>query len=58
MAKYKDKAKSQKILTHQIQEEKDLIKAWKKYGISQTKIEKMEDQQARHEAKKADVDAS
>jgi hypothetical protein len=58
MAQFKDKAKSQKILTHKIQKEKDLIKAWKKHNISESKISRMEDRQARHEAKKVEVDAS
>jgi len=50
------KEKWQKILNHKIDKEKDLVKNWKKYGISQEKIDAMEAQQARHEAKKAEVD--
>ena len=50
------KEKWKKILNHKIDKEKDLVKNWKKYGISQEKIDAMEAQQARHEAKKAEVD--
>lgn len=51
------KEKYQKILNHKIQKEKDLLKAWKKHGIDQTKIDRLEAKKAAHEAKKSEVDS-
>jgi len=48
MAKTK-KEKNCDILNHKIDREKELVKNWKKYGISQMKIDKMEAKQAKHE---------
>ena len=36
----------------------ELIKAWKKHGISQHKIDKMETKQAKHEADLAIIEAT
>jgi len=50
------KERYQKILTYKIEKEKELLKNWKKYNISQLKIDLMEAKKAAHEAKKAEVD--
>ena len=50
MAKKTKKEKSVKILNYKIDKEKELLKEWKKHGISENKIAKMEAKQAKHEA--------
>ena len=51
------KAKYQKILNYKIDKEKDLLKAWKKYGIDDLKISRLQAKHDRHKAKKTEVDA-
>ena len=49
MAKTK-KEKNVGNLNYKIDKEKELLKKWKKFGISQRKINGMEAKQAKHEA--------
>ena len=49
MAKTK-KEKEVHNLNRKIDKEKELLKNWKKFGISQRKIDGMEAKQAKHEA--------
>lgn len=49
MAKTK-KEKNVDNLNHKIDKDKELIKNWKKFGISQKKIDRGEARQARREA--------
>ncbi len=49
MAKTK-KQKNVDILKYNIDEDKELVKNWKKYGISQNKIDRREAKQALREA--------
>jgi len=49
MAKTK-KEKEVDNLNHKIDKEKELLKNWKKFSISQKKIDKMEAKQTKHEA--------
>ena len=48
MAKKTKKEKCVKILTYKVDKEKELLKNWKKYNISQTKIDKMEAKKDKH----------
>lgn len=54
----KNKAKNVEMVTRQIDRDKELLKNWKKYGISENKISKLEDKISRKEAKKAELEAS
>ena len=49
MAKKTKKEKEVGNLNYKIDKEKDLLKEWKDHNISQTKIDKMEAKQAKHE---------
>ena len=51
------KEKNVGILAYKIDKEKELAKEWKAHGISQQKIDKLEEKQAKHEAKKVIWDA-
>ena len=50
MAKKTKKEKNVDNLNYKIDKEKELLKNWKKFDISQNKIDKMEAKQAKHEA--------
>ena len=50
MAKKTKKEKNCDNLNYKIDKEKELLKNWKKHGISQNKIDRMEAKQAKHEA--------
>ena len=54
----KDKNKNIDFADRQIKRDKELLKNFKKYGISQRKIDKLEDKISRKEAKKAELEAS
>ena len=44
------KDKDKKILDHKVKKFKNKVNIWKAYGISQKKIDKMEEKQERYEA--------
>lgn len=54
----KDKNKNIDFATRQIKRDKDLLKNWKKYGISDVKQGRLEAKIAAKEAKKAELEAS
>lgn len=58
MAKKTKKEKTIIHLNHKIDKEKELLKNWKKFGISEYKISKMEAKQAKHEADLIEVNNS
>lgn len=53
-----DKAKNIEMITRKINKNKELLKNWKKFGISDRKISKLEDKIARDEIRKAELEAS
>lgn len=52
-----DKVKNIELATRQINRDKELLKNWKKFGISERKISKLEDKIARKEAKKSELES-
>lgn len=51
------KEKQLKVVNAKIDQDKELIKAWKKYGISESKIAKREAKLAKREAKKTEIES-
>lgn len=58
MAKKTKKEKNIDILDYKIAKEEQLIENWEKYGISQTKVDKIKAKRDKHKADKIREEAS